>query len=232
MVLDAIKEVSNATETGRNKVLPTMPEATDTEKVQQGTGGQWGIPSAEVLQSDLHGKVSDKGNSPKISITQESQQVKEKTMREVRDNSTIEYPSYQRGRIGQLPGKLNDALRSMSHEVALGTRQGNKPTPAEYVLQDLWTACKEIGHVPDALSKIPQIWESFNDEEKDWIVIRCYSGNPWHSEWPGIPRVATGIKNRVNRLKGLGNAVVPQQIYLVYKAIIDYENNPGKPLDK
>jgi DNA (cytosine-5)-methyltransferase 1 len=45
----------------------------------------------------------------------------------------------------------------------------------------------------------------------------------WSHEPDGIPRVATGIKDRVNRLKGLGNAVVPQQIYLVYKAIVEAE---------
>ncbi len=46
----------------------------------------------------------------------------------------------------------------------------------------------------------------------------------WMDEPNGIPRVFTGIKNRVNRLKGLGNAVVPQQIYPIYKAIVEIEN--------
>lgn len=39
----------------------------------------------------------------------------------------------------------------------------------------------------------------------------------------GIPRVATGVKNRADRIKALGNAVVPQQVYPILKAIADYE---------
>jgi DNA (cytosine-5)-methyltransferase 1 len=41
----------------------------------------------------------------------------------------------------------------------------------------------------------------------------------WDREPEGIPRVATGIKDRVNRLKGLGNAIVPQVAYEIFKAI-------------
>lgn len=41
----------------------------------------------------------------------------------------------------------------------------------------------------------------------------------WDREPEGIPRVATGVKNRVDRLKGLGNAIVPQVVFEVFKAI-------------
>ncbi|KKK82608.1 hypothetical protein LCGC14_2801670, partial [marine sediment metagenome] len=52
------------------------------------------------------------------------------------------------------------------------------------------------------------IWQSLSDEEKEWTVIcACYGG--WWAEWPGVPRVATGIKDRVNRLKMGGNGIVP-----------------------
>ena len=47
-------------------------------------------------------------------------------------------------------------------------------------------------------------------------------GGIWQSE-PNVGRVAHGIPHRVDRLKGLGNAVVPQQIYPIYKAIVEVE---------
>ena len=40
---------------------------------------------------------------------------------------------------------------------------------------------------------------------------------------PNIPRVATGIPNRVNRLKTLGNSIVPQIVYNIGLAILEEE---------
>ncbi len=44
----------------------------------------------------------------------------------------------------------------------------------------------------------------------------------WEFE-PDVGRVANGIPSRVDRLKGLGNAIVPQVAYLLFQAI---EENP------
>ena len=51
----------------------------------------------------------------------------------------------------------------------------------------------------------------------------------WATE-PDVGRVAHGVSNRVDRLKCLGNAVVPQQIYPILKAIFDIEKGGGKHL--
>jgi len=45
----------------------------------------------------------------------------------------------------------------------------------------------------------------------------------WNRE-PDIPRVATGVRNRADRIKGLGNAVVPQVPYQMLKVIVDIES--------
>lgn len=49
-------------------------------------------------------------------------------------------------------------------------------------------------------------------------------GNPkgeWWSAEPDVGRVAHGVPHRVDRLRCLGNAVVPQQFYPIFKAIAD-----------
>lgn len=45
----------------------------------------------------------------------------------------------------------------------------------------------------------------------------------WHAE-PDVGRVADGVSGRVDRLKQLGNAVVPQIPEVIGRAILDYEN--------
>lgn len=47
----------------------------------------------------------------------------------------------------------------------------------------------------------------------------------WWTTEPGVGRVANGIPNRVDRIKCLGNAVVPAQFYPIFRAIADIELN-------
>tara|TARA_R100000655_G_scaffold61027_1_gene99417 strand:- start:82 stop:942 length:861 start_codon:yes stop_codon:yes gene_type:complete len=68
--------------------------------------------------------------------------------------------------------------------------------------------------------------------QRQWkITIRTYEelenfGNPcWWNTEPNVGRVAHGIPNRVDRLKGLGNAIVPQIAYQIGKAIMEAEND-------
>lgn len=52
-----------------------------------------------------------------------------------------------------------------------------------------------------------------------------HSGYGQYSYEP--PRLVTGQKNRAKRLKALGNAVVPQQIFPVFQAIMEVEREAG-----
>ena len=51
-----------------------------------------------------------------------------------------------------------------------------------------------------------------------------YSGTPWQAgEWPGVPRIATGIPQRVARLKALGNGQVPACAEMAWQILLTIE---------
>jgi len=62
-------------------------------------------------------------------------------------------------------------------------------------------------------------------QEKSWQKERFgLERQSWWSVEPSVGRVANGIPNRVDRLKGLGNAVVPQIPAVLGRAILEVHN--------
>lgn len=56
------------------------------------------------------------------------------------------------------------------------------------------------------------------------------SVSDWWEVEPGVGRVADGIPNRVDRLRGLGNAVVPQVAEVVGRLVVEHaERGLGRP---
>lgn len=51
-----------------------------------------------------------------------------------------------------------------------------------------------------------------------------YASREWWQAEPGLGRVANGVPDRVDRLRCLGNAVVPYQAYPIFAAIAEMEN--------
>jgi hypothetical protein len=79
------------------------------------------------------------------------------------------------------------------------------PTPIKEDYRRRVPNSKQQG-LPEAIHKIQQFPAGPGDQ---------YDWEP--------PRVAKGVKNRVDRLKGLGNSVCPQQAYPILAAIAELE---------
>jgi hypothetical protein len=71
-------------------------------------------------------------------------------------------------------------------------------------------------------------WQDYTQEEQDWLNQYKQTGNRWHSEWPGIPRLTINKKHRINRLKCLGNSVVPQIPMLLWLIIAQVFIDSGR----
>lgn len=86
--------------------------------------------------------------------------------------------------------------------------------------------------VPDASSKWENEWWNWKLSATETIKTersnnrgrtKKYVGGEWWKTEPDVGRVAHGVSARVDRLKCLGNAVVPQQAYPIFKAIAEHE---------
>lgn len=63
------------------------------------------------------------------------------------------------------------------------------------------------------------MYQEQNSEEK---INRAFDDSIWATE-PNVGRVANGVPNRVDRLKQLGNAIVPIEAYEIYGIIEEYD---------
>ncbi len=72
---------------------------------------------------------------------------------------------------------------------------------------------KETGNTSGSREERNQFTERYGE---------LFGGGYWSVE-PNVGRVANGVPKRVDRLKGLGNAIVPQVAYEIFKAIEEYE---------
>ena len=117
------------------------------------------------------------------------------------DNGADVADTYGFGLCGQRTGKCNN------HRKCDGKAQ-KQVRWAE--LHEIVPSCEAV---PDTKSADVEGWMPIAGEEK-----RLAAGGWWSIE-PDVGRVAHGIPARVDRLKCLGNAVVPAQFYPVFDAI-------------
>ena len=106
------------------------------------------------------------------------------------------------GRIPQESGTISERqLRDLWRTIEI-TRASHRRKYRSQLAEEYSNALLRLSH--GAPSLMPQAWES----------------GAWES---GIERIASGIPSRVDRLKCLGNAVVPQQFHPIFQAIADLE---------
>jgi len=99
------------------------------------------------------------------------------------------------------------------------------------ICQDVADTDKYIGASNGNASGVGREWESSKgytriEGQPQRRLGRAFDGlsqrldDPWGPGWEdGTPRVTTGQKDRVNRLKALGNSIVPQVVYEIMMAI-------------
>jgi DNA (cytosine-5)-methyltransferase 1 len=116
----------------------------------------------------------------------------------------------------QTERSLGNALDGISRWLAESRGGGLLPFWIECELcEDLWCLTHAM-HVYECQCGSPG--------DDSWFVGPGIA-NPWHSDWErGCPRVTEGEKQRTQKLKALGNAIVPQIAYQLMVSMLMAEN--------
>lgn len=78
----------------------------------------------------------------------------------------------------------------------------------------------------------PRQDEQYSGEHRDAVRELSCQASSWNSFESGLPRVAVGVSKRVDRLRSLGNAVVPQVVELIGNAILTSRASLVRDADK
>jgi site-specific DNA-cytosine methylase len=131
----------------------------------------------------------------------------EACLRELRKYTKALCPPHRSGLDEQQPFKYTDALQFLSH-VGAPPSGGHPDSGAETAMSALRQNILSAGVVLDTSDAPETLWESLADAEKAWIAMATCHGCNWESI--PIGRVTTECPNRVDRIRQLGNGVVPQ----------------------
>jgi len=205
------------TDARADEVLPDVRHIDAAEAVQGPTGRHEDIPETEILRQALCVE------SPSWARTQFSilgKALQEGRLRDVWDAVAAADTPSGRGSDEQLAGQLADALRDLPHEAPLEDRK-ESVAQASAFLRGLRTAFGTLCVLSEARHPCAEIWLALPDEEKDWaFLVSARGGNIWITEPPNQARVSVNVPDRVDRLRCLGNAVVPQVAHWIGRCLM------------
>jgi hypothetical protein len=222
---------ANAEEARAGKVLQAMREKDGEEAIQRNAGEQSRFQPQEVLRSSMCGNGEKTQRTINRCASQEVCPFSGGCLRKMRYDREFRASSQRWQSCQQRSVEPDDFMQFMSHEMALG--EWEEAAQRKICLRRLRQAWKGVRPVPQTLPEAKEIWKSLSYQEKIWIAF-SFSGRTLWPAGPGEqhpwepPRIATGVKDREARLKALGDAVVPAQVYPILKAISEIERGIQK----
>ena len=200
------------------QILFDVQKTNGTSTLPKPPRGLGRFQAPPVLQSGVHGDWADAQEPEQERNSEANTEVQKPDMRKMRRNALCGDSPQGWELAEQRPKQFSDVVRELSRYIA-SQSIGYSGQERETAMLCLRKALISIGVLPYTSNAIQEAWESLSSETAAWVWMAA-CGGPWTGEWPNIPRIASGVPHRVNRLKVLGNAVVPQVVAEIGRAIM------------
>lgn len=134
--------------------------------------------------------------------------------RRVINERTTELPRCEMGHGGTGGSHMKRAIVILNGKGLQGREQHGSPDQGREA-KPYGSACECGSDVSNTDRQMRKCRIKFGDPARE-----CgFANDGWWPAEPNVGRVANGVPYRVDRLKCLGNAVVPQQFYPIFRAI-------------
>jgi site-specific DNA-cytosine methylase len=189
------------------EILSILQEAFREKSVQRCFRRFKSFYNPEVLRCPVHGARYEEGESSQYDVPQESEEVYQEQMRNMSDSQRFTDSPQGRGYNKQCTCEFDDIVFELSSEIALGEWKNNAEK-TENILFSMWKESRGERFLHEPLQALYEIWRSVINKEIG-TFRRHYLKRDEH---------------RVQKLKALGNSIVPQVAYQIFKAIVEVEN--------
>jgi DNA-cytosine methyltransferase len=189
-------------ETRTREVLQILQEAFAQETVQECFGRLRAFYEPEVLRCSMYGKGDGESQSEYIKVSSDSNKIPKAKLRTVPNNTEIGCSPQGRRHNKQCSCEFDDIMFELSSEIALGEWKNNAEK-AENILFDLWQKSRGQRFLYEPLPALYEIWKSITHKEIGTFRRHYNKRNEY----------------RVQKLKSLGNAIVPQCAMVIMEAI-------------
>jgi DNA (cytosine-5)-methyltransferase 1 len=161
------------------------------------------LSKTEILRPFMHGEGAGEGIAVEISDPVKNKKIQERLLRVMRIEEKALHTSHRWKLEEQQYREFEDAVFALSYIFASSTgRLGRKEAEtALHYLRSAILSAKSLFNTPITLQ---EAWRSLDSEWRKSLLLGV-----WNIE-PPIDRVVSKLSKRTDRIKGLGNSVVPQ----------------------
>lgn len=226
--LDRSKKRSSGVTSGHaaqgdtGEILPLLWTKDGAEDIQRKVGGYGNLPTTALLRSDVLRPGSQARTAELSGSAQKVLEVTREEVRDLRNNGEPVSASHRLESGEQRFVQPDDAVRFLSHAVALGAWEDVTKVCS---LSNLRSTLQRLRLVPETLSEVQETWRSLPSWDQGWAAAVAIGIEPWPAgpgtfqhEWEP-PRISRDCPNRADRLKLLGNSVVPQTAALAWRTL-------------
>jgi hypothetical protein len=168
----------------------------------------------------LWGSIEFSATWPKSGMTQSGKSFQQPPLvRHTKETGYSLWPTPTTQEWEHKDAKFNDKNRRVSkngkssHSMCLADAVQKWPTPT---VDDSKNVTRKSGSQKFVAKSVSRVIVAVDSRERN---------NEWWEVEPNVGRVANGVSDRVDRLKGLGNAIVPQVAEFVGALVVEHSQN-------